>query len=178
MKINIRATKIEITDAIKEYTEKKLAKLNKYFGDDNDITANVVIKPKGVEQKVEITIPIKKVILRAEEANKDFYAAIDYSIDKLERQIRKNKTRMKKNIGKESIKELNLDFDTPEEKTENKIVRRKNIDTKPMSEEEAILQMELLGHPFYIFKNDKTGDVNILYKRTDNDYGIIEVTEN
>lgn len=85
---------------------------------------------------------------------------------------------MKKNIGKESIKELNLDFDTPEEKTENKIVRRKNIDTKPMSEEEAILQMELLGHPFYIFKNDKTGDVNILYKRTDNDYGIIEVTEN
>ena len=128
-------------------------------------------------QKVEITIPIKKMILRAEEANKDFYAAIDCSIDKLERQIRKNKTRMKKNAGKESIRELNLDFETPEEKTENKIVKRKNIDTKPMSEEEAILQMELLGHTFYIFKNDKTGDTNILYKRTDNDYGIIEVID-
>ena len=105
------------------------------------------------------------------------YAAIDCSIDKLERQIRKNKTRIKINVGKESIRELNLDFETPEEKTENKIVKRKNIDTKPMSEEEAILQMELLGHTFYIFKNDKTGDTNILYKRTDNDYGIIEVID-
>ena len=141
------------------------------------IGANVVIKPSGAMQKVEITIPIKKMILRAEEANKDFYAAIDCSIDKLERQIRKNKTRMKKNVGKESIRELNLDFEAPEEKTENKIVKRKNIDTKPMSEEEAILQMELLGHTFYIFKNDKTGDTNILYKRTDNDYGIIEVID-
>lgn len=177
MKINIRATKIEITDAIRDYTEKKLAKLNKYFDNNSEINANVVIKPKGVEQKVEITIPIKKVILRAEESNKDFYAAIDYSIDKLERQIRKNKTRMKKHIDKESIRELNLDFETPEEKTEKKIVKRKNIDTKPMNEEEAILQMELLGHSFYIFKNDKTGDVNILYKRSDNDYGIIEVID-
>lgn len=177
MKINIRATKIEITDAIREYTEKKLSKLNKYFDDDNTIGANVVIKPSGAMQKVEITIPIKKMILRAEEANKDFYAAIGCSIDKLERQIRKNKTRMKKNVGKETIRELNLDFEAPEEKTENKIVKRKNIDTKPMSEEEAILQMELLGHTFYIFKNDKTGDTNILYKRTDNDYGIIEVID-
>ena len=177
MNIKVTGKNIEITDAIREYTEKKLSKLNKYFDDDNAIGANVVIKPSGAMQKVEITIPIKKMILRAEEANKDFYAAIDCSIDKLERQIRKNKTRMKKNAGKESIRELNLDFETPEEKTENKIVKRKNIDTKPMSEEEAILQMELLGHTFYIFKNDKTGDTNILYKRTDNDYGIIEVID-
>ena len=87
MKINIRATKIEITDAIREYTEKKLSKLNKYFDDDNVIGANVVIKPSGAMQKVEITIPIKKMILRAEEANKDFYAAIVCSIDKLERKM-------------------------------------------------------------------------------------------
>ncbi len=96
MLFNIRGNKIEVTDAIRDYIEKKIGKLNKYFNNPEEITASVVIKTSGINQIVEITIPIKKTILRAEERNKDLYSAIDLVLEKLERQIRKNKTRMKK----------------------------------------------------------------------------------
>ncbi len=174
MKINIRSQKLEITDAINDYLNKKISRLDKYLDNPDELNANIVIKPKGIEHKVEVTINFKKVVLRAEDSNKDLYAAIDLVSDKLERQIRKNKTRMRKS--KESIKEFNLDFEVPkEEEKETTIVRRKNVEMKPMDEEEAILQMELLGHDFFIFKNTKTGLTNVLYKRKDEDYGIMEI---
>lgn len=174
MKLNIRSQKFEITDAIKSYLEKKLSKLDKYFDDPDNLNANIVIRPKGVMQAVEVTINFKKVVLRAEESNKDLYASIDLVTDKLERQIRKNKTRMRKN--RDNIKEFNLDFDiTKDEEIETEIVRRKMIEMKPMDEEEAILQMELLGHDFFVFKNTKDNLVNILYKRKDGNYGIMEI---
>lgn len=176
MKLNIRSEKYEITDAIREYAEKKMSKLDKYLEEPSSVRANILIKSKGHDQKVEVTIVLKKVVLRAEESNKDLYAAFDLVTDKLERQIRKNKTRMRKNIGKDSIKNFNLEFETTkEEETETVIVKRKNVEMKPMDEEEAILQMELLGHPFFIFKNNKTDLVNVLYKREDGNYGIIEI---
>ena len=175
MKFNIRGNKLEVTDAIKNYVESKLGKLDKYFGDTSEMCANVVVSTKGISQRVEVTIPIKKIILRAEESNKDLYAAIDLVSEKLERQIRKNKTRIKNRSGKEII-ETFVDFEiNEEEEIENTIVKRKVIDSKPMNEEEAILQMNLLGHDFFIFKNVDTDNVAVIYKRKDSDYGLIEM---
>ena len=174
MKFNIRGQKLEITEAIRSYAEKKVSKLDKYFDSPEDLNVNIVIKPKGVEQKVEVTISFKKSIIRAEDSNKDLYAALDLVVDKLERPIRKNKTRMKKS--KDSIKMFNLEFEVKADETnETTIVRRKNIEMKPMNEEEAILQMELIGHSFYVFKNIDTGITNVLYKREDGNYGIMEI---
>lgn len=174
MMLNIRGSKIKVTAAIKEYIEEKIGRLDKYFDNPNEITANVVIKVKGKDQTVEVTIPTKKFILRGEVTSNDLYAAIDLVSDKLERQIRKNKTRIKKKIDKTNI-EFNFDFKVAkDEKNESKIVKRKDIEMKPMSEEEAILQLELLGHSFFVFKNVKTNEVDVLYKRNDGDYGIIE----
>ena len=173
MKYNIRGEKLVITDAIKDYTEEKLGKLDKYFKDD-DITANVLAKVRGNSQIVEVTIPTSKFILRSEEEHEDLYAAIDLVTDKLERQIRKNKTRLNRNV-KESVKEFNFDYDLPvEEEAKEKIVKRKKLEMKPMSEEEAVLEMELLGHSFFVYKDMDTDSINVLYKRKDGDYGLIE----
>lgn len=173
MNFNIRGSKLEVTEAIQNYIEKKLAKLNKYFENPDEYTANVLIKTYGQKEVVEVTIPISKIILRAEEASDDLYKSIDLVTDKLERQIRKNKTRIKER------KIMNIvafaDFEVDEEENEGKIAKRKTVDSKPMSEEEAILQMNLLGHDFFIFNNTDTGLISVVYKRKDSDYGIIEV---
>lgn len=173
MKYNIRGDKMVITDAIKDYTENKLSRLEKYFKDD-DIKANVLARVRGNSQIVEVTIPTSKYVLRSEEENEDLYAAIDLVTDKLERQIRKNKTRLNRN-NKESVKEFNFDYEVKdEEASKEKIVKRKNIETKPMDEEEAILEMELLGHSFFVYKDMDTNNTCVLYKRKDGDYGLIE----
>lgn len=173
MKYNIRGDKMVVTDSIRDYAEEKLGKLEKYFKDD-DITANVLTRVRGNSQIVEVTIPTSKFVLRSEEENDDLYAAIDLVSDKLERQIRKNKTRLNRNV-KENIKEFNFDFDIKdEEESKEKIVKRKNIETKPMDEEEAILEMELLGHSFFVYKDMDTNNTCVLYKRKDGDYGLIE----
>ncbi len=176
MKFNIRGRKLEVTESIKNYIEEKIGRLDKYFENPNNITATVLIKLRGNEQVVEVTINANKFVLRAEESNKDLYASIDKVSDKIERQIRKNKTRMSKKANKEYFKDFVLDFEVPkEEENTNKVVKRKVIENKPMSEEEAILQMELIGHEFFAFKSTETGDVNIVYKRKDGDYGIMEL---
>ena len=174
MKYNIRGDKMVVTDAIRDYAEEKLGKLEKYFKDD-DITANVLTRVRGNSQIVEVTIPTSKFVLRSEEENDDLYAAIDLVSDKLERQIRKNKTRLNRNV-KENIKEFNFDYilDANEEEAKEKIVKRKNIEMKPMDEEEAILEMELLGHSFFVYKDMDTNNTCVLYKRKDGDYGLIE----
>ncbi len=174
MNISIRGSKVTITDAMKEYAEEKLNKLNKYIDSPEEVSANVIVKIPNRLHKVEITIPLKTIILRAEEEQEDFYAAIDVIVDKLERQIRKNKTRLETKKMKEA-KEFAFDYieEIPEDK-ENEIVKRKKIEVKPMDEEEAILQMELLGHQFYLYKDVATNQPALVYKRKDGDYGIIE----
>lgn len=175
MEILIRGNKLEITEAMSNFAKEKLARLEKYFKKDQDVKANVLVKIRNYTQKVEITIPLKSFILRVEEEGKDFYATIDIAIDKLERQIRKNKTRLEDRNKKNKIKELAFDAITNlEEDLEEKIVKRKKIEIKPMSEEEAILQMELLGHQFYVYKDASTNKIAVVYKRTDAGYGIIE----
>ena len=176
MKYNIRGDKLEVTDAIENYVESKLDRLNKYFKED-DILANVLLKVKGNSQKIEVTIPTDRFILRSEEENKDLYAAIDLVTDKLERQIRKNKTRLNKQYSDNKLKEFNFDYeiDDDEETSENEvIVKRKKLEMKPMDEEEAILEMNLLGHEFFVYKDMHTNNVNVLYRRKDGNYGLIE----
>ena len=176
MKYNIRGDKLEVTDAIANYVESKLDRLNKYFKEDN-ILANVLLRVRGNGQIIEVTIPTDKFILRSEEENKDLYAAIDLVTDKLERQIRKNKTRLNKQNVDNKFKEFNFDYDsdTDEESSmEETIVKRKKLEMKPMDEEEAILEMNLLGHEFFVYKDIDTNSVNVLYKRKDGNYGLIE----
>lgn len=174
MKFNIHGKKLDVTSSIKSYIEEKIGRLDKYFENPDDITATALIKLRGNNQVVEVTINANKYMLRGEETHKDLYAAIDKVSDKMERQIRKNKTRMSKRINKGIDIGFNLDFEEPEE-NDNVIVKRKVIENKPMDEEEAILQMELSGHEFFAFKNMDTNEVNILYKRKDGNYGILEI---
>ena len=172
---NIRGDKILVTDAIKEYIASKLDKLNKYFDSPEDITANILVKVKGFEQTIEVTIPTTNFTIRNEESAEDLYAAIDLVTDKIERQIRKNKTKINK-IEKDAAKKLNFAFmkNIEEDDEDTIIVRRKTLNTKPMDEEEAMLQMEMLGHDFFVYKDRDTKRVCIIYKRKDNNYGIIE----
>jgi len=171
MKFNIHGKNIEVTEAIRSYIESKIGRVEKYFKD-TDLTATVTIRVRGKEQIVEVTIPASKMVLRAEEKHSDLYAAVDLVSDKLERQIRKNKTKARKNL-KQTIIFSDFDVDSSED-VDDSIVKRKVIDTKPMSEEEAILQMELIGHDFFLFKNDKTNELCVVYKRKDKGYGILE----
>lgn len=177
MKLNIRGNKVEITDAMKKHIESKLAKLDKYFENPDEIKANVVVRIRDLQQIVEVTVPTSKYTLRAEETHEDFYAAIDLMVDKLERQIRKNKTRLNDKYRNIDINEFNFNYDLgkDEEETISKIVKRKNISMKPMDEEEAMLQIELLNHDFFVFKNVDEECVSVLYKRKDGNFGIINV---
>lgn len=175
MKKNIRGDKIAVTDSIKSYIEEKIDKLNKYFDNDN-IEAKIIIRVSNNKQIIEVTIPTDKYTLRAEERNEDLYAAIDLVIDKLERQIRKNKTRLNDRYKKETFADFNISFfneEYDEEEEEELIVKRKEIDLKPMDEEEAILQMELLNHDFFVFKNIDEECISVLYRRKDGKFGII-----
>ncbi|MBQ7240404.1 MAG: ribosome-associated translation inhibitor RaiA [Bacilli bacterium] len=172
MNINIRGDKIEVTSSIKKYIKEKLSRLDKYFENTANIDAHVLIRARNGEQVIEVTIPTSRYTLRAEEKNSDLYAAIDLVIDVLERQIRKNKTKLNKR------REVNQDFafipeDEEEYEDDNMIVKRKMVSAKPMSEEEAILQMELLDHDFFMFKNEDEDCFSVLYRRKDGNYGII-----
>ena len=171
MEINVRGTKVEITDSMRNYVTEKLGKLDKYISLDG-VRASVLVKVRNYTQKVEVTIPLKTLILRAEAEEQDFYSAVDMVINKLERQIRKNKTKLQKRE-KKGLKELNVDeaIEIPEEK---EVVKRKKIDLKLMSSEEAILQMDLLGHNFFLYKDEETDMPCVVYKRKDGGYGIIE----
>ncbi len=176
MKYNIRGDKLEVTDAIEGYVESKLDRLNKYFKE-GDILANVLLKVKGTRQIIEVTIPTDKFILRSEEEDKDLYAAIDLVTDKLERQIRKNKTRLSRQNVDNKFKEFNFDYEieADEDTTADEIiVKRKKLEMKPMDEEEAILEMNLLGHEFFVYKDMHTDNVNVIYRRKDGNYGLIE----
>ena len=170
MKYTVRGNKMEVTDAIKEYAIDKLSKLDKYFDNADEVDAKIQFSVRGREQKVEVTINSNNYDLRAEVSHSDMYAAIDLAVDKLEGQIRKFKTKL---MSREKVQMIYDDFIEDEEEVEE-IVKRKKVYLKPMDEEEAITQMELLGHTFFVFKNIDTNEINVLYKRLDGAYGIIE----
>ncbi|MBJ9981560.1 ribosome-associated translation inhibitor RaiA [Bacillus sp. S70] len=178
MKFNIRGENIEVTPALKEYVEKKLSKLERYFDTFPEIKVN--LKVYSDKQRVEVTIPFTDLLLRAEETNSDMYAAIDLVVDKLERQIRKHKTKVNRKLREKGSVKTN--FILPEavavldavEEDELELVRTKRFDLKPMDVEEAILQMDMLGHNFFVFTNADTNETNVVYGREDGKYGLIE----
>lgn len=174
MEIIIRGDKMKITEAMNNYINEKLGRLDKYLENSDVVRANVIVKVRNHEQKVEITIPLKSYILRSEETKEDFYAAVDKTIDKLERQVRKNKTRLMSKQVKPSYDFNFSKIEVSDEKEDHKVVKRKTVEVKPMNEEEAILQMELLGHQFYMYKDSDTDKYAVVYKRNDANYGLIE----
>lgn len=143
--------------------------MEKYFENPDEVSVKVVFSIRGREQKVEITINGINFDLRSEVSHSDMYAAIDLAVDKLEQQMRKFKSKLMSKERVEIVYDDIIDDDVLEE-----VVKRKKVYLKPMDEEEAIMQMELLGHTFFVFKDIKTEKVNVLYKRLDGAYGVIE----
>lgn len=172
MKYNIRGNKIDVTAAIEDYIKQKISKVEKYFNDSAE--AKAIISAKGKDQKVEVTIWSGKYNVRAEETHEDLYAAIDLVLDKLERQLKKYKDKIQTTKRTTTKEEYVPEIEEYFEEEEQNIVRRKQVFLKPIDEDEAITQMELLGHSFFVFKNVETDKINVCYKRKDGDYGIIE----
>lgn len=171
MNIKFTGRKIDVTQGLKDYSEKKLKRIEKFFPE--SAYATVTFSVQKDNHIAEITVYHESMIFRAEISNTDMYAAIDKAIDVLERQIRKQKTRLEKKLKTgafvaDTVTEI-------EEEKEFHIVKTKKYENKPMSAEEAILQMNLLGHSFYIFNNSEEHDKCVVYKRNDGNYGLIEL---
>ena len=185
---NVRGENIEITPAIREYAEKKISKIERYFPDSPDATAYVNAKVyPNKDAKVEVTIPLTGgLTLRAEETSQDLYGSIDLVVDKLERQVRKYKTKVNRKprvrAGLPGAVETQVQADRVEQEAEEghdpiKIVRRKTLSVKPMTAEEAVLQMEMLGHNFFIFEDAETGKGALVYARRKGSYGLIVIED-
>jgi putative sigma-54 modulation protein len=175
MRIIVSGKNMELTNALKNVVEKKLLKLEKYF--DPNIEAQATLSVEKNRQTIEVTIPFSGIILRGEEVNEDMYVSIDLVVEKIERQIRKQKTKLSRRKYTDSLKFQSIpEFkdEVDEDEKEAKIVRTKRFSFKPMSAEEAVLQMDMLGHNFYVFQNSDSEEVNVVYKRKDGNYGLIE----
>ena len=172
MRIKITGRNIELTDGIKDAVEDKLNKLEKYFTPDTDVYVTLSVEKE--RQKVEVTIPMKGNIVRAEQVSNDMYVSIDLVEEIIERQLRKYKNKLvdqqqtAASLSKAFVEEEIHDDD------EIKIIRSKRFAMKPMDPEEACIQMDLLGHNFYVFRNAETDEVNVVYKRKGNTFGLIE----
>ena len=174
MKITLRGKNIEITEAIEEKVSEKLSKLDKYFIVSENVEAKVLVRTYPYGQKIEVTIPTEYVLLRAEVVDQDLYNAIDLVIDKLEGQIRKYKTRLSRK-SKDNKLALNVASIEPlDHEEEDVIVKTKSISPKPMDMEEAIMQMELIGHSFFVYRDVETNEISVVYKRHNGGYGLIE----
>ena len=172
MKTNIYLRKVELGKEKKEMLIKKIDKLGKFFN--SDATADIVVGTQKDKMIVELTIRTADMIYRAEERNDEVYNATDDIVEAITRQIRKNKTRLAKKLREGVSKEIDFISEIPEDDAEIKIVKTKTHHVKPMSAEEAVLQMNLLGHSFFVFRNAQTNTTDIVYRRKDGDYGLIE----
>ena len=173
MRITITGRKIELTDGLKAAVEEKLQKLEKFFAPDTDVFVTLSVEKE--RQKIEVTIPIKGHVIRSEQVSSDMYVSIDLVEEVIERQLRKYRTKLsskKMNVA-ENFSEEFIDAEA-EDDEEIKIVRTKRFGMKPMYPEDACVQMELTGHDFFVFRNAETDEVNVVYKRKGNTFGLIE----
>lgn len=172
MRVKIHARNIKLTEALKDTVEKKVLKLEKYFIE--DIEAKVTLSVQKNRQIVEVLIPFNGMCVRAEETTEDMYKSIDLVEEKLERQIVKYKKKLKRDEYS-SVRYPEIDHtEYKVQEEESKIVKVKRIDLKPMDEEEAVLQMELIGHNFFVYRDGETNETKVVYKRKDGHYGLIE----
>lgn len=173
MKVNVSGKNINVTQALKDYAEKKLGKLERLF--DTPVEAQVTLSVEKERHIVEVTMPlnVNGMLLRGETETNDMYSSIDLVVDKLEKQIEKYKTKIYR-----SFKKLPSKYNAQERRemdaNEPRVVKVKRFALKPMDVEEAVMQMELLGHDFFVFSNAETDQVNVVYKRRDGNYGLIE----
>ncbi|MCG8540475.1 MAG: ribosome-associated translation inhibitor RaiA [Clostridia bacterium] len=173
MRVKVSGRNLEITGALKDILISKIERFGKYFKD--DIEAKATLSVEKNRQIVEITIPINGTLLRAEESTMDMYTSIDKAIDKLYKQMEKHKTKLEKRyFGNDTIRFEQIPDIRESEKEELKIVKTKRFAIKPMDPQEAVLQMDLLGHSFFVFTNADTDEVNVVYKRKNGNYGLIE----
>lgn len=172
MNLVISGKNLDITEGLRSAVEEKIGKLERYFTDTTEV--HVTLSTEKNRQKIEITIPMKGSIIRAEEVSSDMYVSIDLVEEVIERQLRKYKNKL---IDKaQNAAHLNQEFidEDDYEEEEIQIIRSKKFAMKPMDPEEACVQMELLGHNFFVFRNSETDEVNVVYKRKGNTYGLIE----
>lgn len=168
MKMNFTARQMKVYDSVKEMAQKKLSKFDRFFDENSEM--DITFSMPNEQEKVEVTIRSQGFVFRAEEASESFAVSVDRAIDALERQIRKNKTRLQKKIRVESFDDIG-DFDEEEEEFDS--IKVKTFSFKPMNVEEAILQMNLVGHDFYVFKDAETLETCVVYKRKAGGYGLI-----
>lgn len=173
MNVEIIGKNVKVTPSIANTVKKKLNRLTKYFLIDDTVTAKVLIRTYRVGQKIEVTIPTKYAILRTEVVDVDLYSAVDSAVDKLEDQIRRQKTRLQRK-NRSSLAEAFLDEEESEQDDIDEVVKTKSIEPQEMSLDEAIMKMELLGHDFYIYVDDETQKIAVVYKRRNGGYGLIE----
>lgn len=172
MRYVIKGRNIEVTEGLKAAVYEKIGKLEKYFNQETEVTVTLSVEKD--RQKIEVTIPVKGTIIRSEQVSSDMYVSIDLVEEIIERQLKKYKSKITdKNHSRESFSKEFMEQDF-EEDDAIKIVRTKRFAVKPMDPEEACIQMELLGHGFYVFTNAESGDVNVVYKRKGSTYGLIE----
>lgn len=172
MRITITGRNIDITDGLKSAVEDKLAKLEKYFTPDTDVFVTLSVEKE--RQKIEVTIPVKGNIIRSEQVSNDMYVSIDLVEEIIERQLKKYKNKLADQKQAASVFKKEFIEKEFEDEEEIKIIRSKKFDIKPMYPEDACIQMELLGHSFFVFCNAETDQVNVVYKRKGNTYGLIE----
>lgn len=172
MKMSITARKVIVRPAFTKRTHQKLSKLDKFFDGDADCTITITRLPRDILQ-VEAVVRSGGMLFRAETTDEDANSAIDTLIDLLVRQIRKNKTRLEKRLRTDAFAEEPF-ADVEWEEEEYQVVRTKSFAVKPLDVEEAILQMNLLGHQFFMFLNADTGGINVVYRRHNGDYGLLE----
>ncbi len=172
MNLVISGRNIDITEGLRSAVEEKIGKLERYFNDSTEV--NVTLSTEKNRQKIEVTIPMKGNIIRAEETSTDMYVSIDLVEEVIERQLRKYKNKLiDKEQNAKQLSQAFIDEDVFEEE-EIEIIRSKRFAIKPMDPEEACVQMELLGHNFFVFRNADTDEVNVVYKRKSKSYGLIE----
>lgn len=173
MRFTIRGKNIEVTEGLRSAVTEKLGKLEKYFTPETEIIVTLSVEKD--RQKIEVTIPVKGNIIRSEQVSNDMYVSIDLVEEVIERQLRKYKTKI---IGKHkdggNLRKEFIEKENEGEEEEVKIIRTKKFGMKPMFPEDACVQMELLGHSFFVFRNADTDEVNVVYKRKGNTYGLIE----
>jgi ribosome hibernation promoting factor len=173
MQLSVKGRNLEVTDALRSYAEEKLTRLTKYL--ENIVTANVVLSVEKHRQIAEVTLRVRDLTIRAEESTDDLYSSIDLVMEKLERQILRYKERIAAHATRGATREeRGAPAASPLSEAESRLVKTKRFAVKPAEVDEAVMQMNLLGHSFYVFRNARTDEVNVVYRRRDGHYGLIE----
>ena len=177
MRYTFKAKNTTVTDALKEKITSKINRIERLFPENTDI--NVTLSVVKLENKIEVTVNLPKRVLRAEVIKDDMYAAIDEVVDKLEKQMVKYRSRLRDKSRRDysfidELKAISMNLDSDDSEDAIKIDRTKKFEIKPMDPEEAVMEMELISHNFFVFRNDSTDEINVVYKRKDGSYGLID----